>query len=157
MLYTGKDFVVIDFEGTVLRPLTNRRHKRSPLRDVASLLHSLYFAARMALKDGGLRPEDQPVLAPWARFWDVWVSVAYVKAYLEVAAKSSYLPQTHEEMQILLNFYFLGRGVFELRYQLLNRLDRVDIPLQSLLQLLEMGKRRTGTAPSSDAHVEKTV
>jgi predicted trehalose synthase len=44
-------------------------------------------------------------------------------------------------MQILLNFYFLGRGVFELRHQLLNNLDLTAIPLQSILQLLDMGRR----------------
>ncbi len=145
LLYTGKDFVLIDFEGEVTRTLSNRRHKRSPLRDVASLLHSFFFAAQMSLKDGGMRPEDQPVLAPWARFWDLWVSVAFVKAYLEVAATASLLPRTREEMRILLNFYFLGRGVFELRSQLLNCIDRVQIPLQSLLQLLDLG-RPTGAA-----------
>ncbi len=142
LLYTGKDFVLIDFEGEAVRPLSNRRHKRSPLRDVASMLHSFFFAARMALKQGSLRPEDVPVLEPWARHWNLWVSVAFVKAYLEIAARDSFLPRTRDETQILLNFFFVSRGVFELRYQLLNHLDRVQIPLQSLLQMLDLESRR---------------
>src|SRR5262249_15305377 len=32
LLYTGKDFVVTDFEGEPLHPLNERRMKRSPLR-----------------------------------------------------------------------------------------------------------------------------
>jgi maltose alpha-D-glucosyltransferase/alpha-amylase len=143
LLYTGKDFVLIDFEGEVLRPLSNRRHKRSPLRDVASLLHSFFFATRMGLHEGGLRREDVPVLEPWARWWNLWVSVAFMQAYLDIATRESFLPRTREEMQILLNFYFVSRGVFELRYQLLNCLDRVQIPLQSLLQVLDLSRRVT--------------
>jgi maltose alpha-D-glucosyltransferase/alpha-amylase len=146
LLYTGKDFVLIDFEGEPVRPLNNRRHKRSPLRDVASMLHSFFFAARMALKQGSLRPEDVPVLEPWARYWDFWVSVAFVKAYLEVAARDTFLPRTRDETQILLNFFFVSRGVFELRYQLLNHLDRVQIPLQSLLLMLDLESRRKVSA-----------
>ena len=156
LLYTGKDFVLIDFEGEVHRPLSNRRHKRSPLRDVASVLHSLFFAGRTALKAGGLRPEDVPVLVPWTRFWHLWSSVAFVKSYLEIAGAASFLPRTREEMQTLLNFYFLGRGVFELRYQLLNHPDRVQIPLQALLHLLELeNQRHTATAEDGQAIAHK--
>ena len=134
--------MLIDFEGEVVLPLSNRRHKRSPLRDVASLLHSFFFASRMGLTEGALRPEDVPVVEPWARFWNLWVSVAFVKAYLEVASRETFLPRTREEMEILLNFFFVSRGVFELRYQLLNRPDRAQIPLQSLLQMLDLSRRR---------------
>src|SRR5262249_47663666 len=118
--------------------LSNRRHKRSPLRDVASLLHSWHFAVRTALRKGDLRPEDIPVLIPWTRFWHVWVSVAFMQTYLEVASTASFLPKAREEMQILLNFYLLGRGVFELRHFLVNRLDVANIPMRALLYLLDL-------------------
>src|SRR5205807_2161145 len=62
LLYTGKDFVIIDFDGEVLRPLNNRRHKRSPLRDVAGWLHSMYFAVQSVLQDEHVRPEDKPTV-----------------------------------------------------------------------------------------------
>jgi maltose alpha-D-glucosyltransferase/alpha-amylase len=36
--FTGKDFILIDFEGDISHPLSSRRLKRSPLRDVAGML-----------------------------------------------------------------------------------------------------------------------
>src|SRR5262249_999943 len=83
VLWTGKDWIIIDFEGPSARPFSQRRVKRSPLRDVASMLRSLHYAALCALIGGAVRPEDRPVLGPWERFWHVWVSATFLKAYLE--------------------------------------------------------------------------
>jgi maltose alpha-D-glucosyltransferase/alpha-amylase len=157
LLYTGKDFIIIDFEGEVILPLSNRRHKRSPLRDVASLLHSFYFAVRTALKEGGLRPEDIPALEPWARIWHRWVSVAFLKSYLQTAVDASFLPRSREELQLLVGFYVLARGVFEIDYQLLNHPERVDIPLRGLLHILELRTRRPASSPPDRSESDGTT
>ena len=49
MLYTGKDFTIIDFEGDPARPLSERRIKRSPLQDVAGMIDSFYHASHGVL------------------------------------------------------------------------------------------------------------
>ncbi|HEY9811903.1 MAG TPA: maltose alpha-D-glucosyltransferase [Halomicronema sp.] len=140
VLYTGKDFIIIDFEGEPAHTLSERRMKRSPLRDVAGMLQSFNYAAKMALRNeiesGMVRPENVPIMQKWADFWYSWVSSAFLNAYLETAVKDSFLPQTKQELQVLLDAYILEKAIYELGYELNNRPDWVDIPLQRILQLL---------------------
>ena len=49
VLYNGKDFTIIDFEGDPGRPLSERRIKRSPLQDVAGMIDSFYHASHGVL------------------------------------------------------------------------------------------------------------
>src|SRR5262249_7080373 len=97
-LYTGKDFVIIDFEGNPTRPLSDRRRKRGALRDVATMLRSFQYAALSAVTKGNIRPEDVSTLRPWVRFWNLWVSVTFLKGYLQAAGPAAFLPKTRAEL-----------------------------------------------------------
>jgi len=142
VLYTGRDFVIIDFEGEPARALSERRLKRSPLRDVAGMLQSFYYASVTALRyeqESGLVDEDRlPLMEQWAYYWFCWVGVAFVKAYLDKAKEGEFLPQTQQELQVLLEAYVLEKVLYELAYELNNRPDWVGIPLRRILQLLEI-------------------
>jgi maltose alpha-D-glucosyltransferase/alpha-amylase len=142
VLYTGRDFVIIDFEGEPARPLSERRIKRSPLRDVAGMLRSFHYASYAALygQVPGVRPEDFLALEPWARFWYTWVSVTYVKAYLATAHQASFLPEERTDRQVLLDVFLLEKAVYELGYELNSRPEWVEVPLQGILQLLETSR-----------------
>ncbi len=136
LLFTGKDFVLIDFEGETSRPLSDRRRKRSPLRDVASMLRSFDFATQCALTEGGLRFEDAARLAPWARMWHLWVSVEFVRSYLAAANGAAFLPDNRADRSLLLDFHLVKRAVNELRAELAAGSARARVPLQGLRQLL---------------------
>ena len=144
VLYTGKDFVIIDFEGEPARPLSERRLKRSALKDVASMLRSFDYAACAALFDqeaGGLvhsRPEARASLEVWGRYWTLWVSAVFLKAYLGVAGETPLVPRNREEAKVLLDALLLEKSVYELGYELSNRPDWVTIPLRGILQLVEV-------------------
>jgi maltose alpha-D-glucosyltransferase/alpha-amylase len=140
VLYTGKDFVIIDFEGEPARPLSERRIKRSALRDVAGMLRSLHYAAYSALLNqeasGTVRHEAMPALEPWARFWYLWVSAAFLKSYLTAARRAPLLTQDREGLQVMLDALVLEKAIYELGYELNNRPDWVRIPLRGILDLV---------------------
>ncbi len=136
VLWTGKDFILIDFEGEPARPLGERRIKRSPLRDVASMMRSLEYAAHhaKARADESKRTAiDENVL----RYWTRWASAVLLRGYFDVASKGTYLPRAAEERALLLEFYLLDKAIYELRYELDNRPEWVGIPIAGLLELLE--------------------
>jgi maltose alpha-D-glucosyltransferase/alpha-amylase len=146
VLYTGKDFVIIDFEGEPARPLSERRMKRSPLRDVAGMLRSFHYAAYTALFDQGNKgaldshSEGAESLEPWVQLWHTWVSVAFLKAYLDRAGQETFIPRNRIDFQILLDIFLLEKAVYELSYELNNRPEWVRVPLHGILQLLETKK-----------------
>src|SRR5213076_2904106 len=57
VLYTGHDFVIIDFEGEPTRSLYERRLKRLAMRDVAGMLRSFSYASQSALRAQQAAPE----------------------------------------------------------------------------------------------------
>jgi maltose alpha-D-glucosyltransferase/alpha-amylase len=137
ILFTGKDFIIIDFEGEPARSLTERRLKRSALRDVAGMLRSFHYAAYHAIYSQAVRPEDISAVEQWANFWQIWVSAVYLKTYLDLAGPADFLPREVGELQILLSALCLEKAIYELGYELNNRPEWVNIPLLGILQLLE--------------------
>ncbi|MFP3897837.1 MAG: maltose alpha-D-glucosyltransferase [Dehalococcoidia bacterium] len=141
LLYTGKDFVIIDFEGEPARSLSERRIKRSPLMDVAGMIRSFHYAAHSALLQQAslaLKPEDLPALEQWAQFWYIWVSSSFLVAYLNGVKQARLLPDDPEQLRVLLDAYLLQKGIYEIGYELNNRPDWLKVPLQGILQLLSM-------------------
>ncbi|NWF61275.1 MAG: maltose alpha-D-glucosyltransferase [Fischerella sp.] len=144
VLYTGKDFIIIDFEGSSDRPLSERRMKRSPLRDVASMLESLYYASRVALRNekesGILRPDDLPLVEHWQQFFFCWSSVAFLKSYLATSNHAAFVPKHPSELRVLVDAFLLEKVILELDYELRNRPTWVEVPLQRILELLQNSK-----------------
>jgi len=140
VLFTGKDFVIIDFEGEPARPLSERRLKRSPLRDVAGMVRSFHYAAHTALHNqtatGMLRPEQSREMEIWARYWHVWSSAAFLRGYMAEAGDTGLLPGSSDDVRLLLDAYTLEKAVYETNYELNNRPEWVEIPLAGILQIL---------------------
>lgn len=137
VLFTGKDFIIIDFEGEPARALSERRLKRSPLVDVAGMLRSFHYAAHGALfLHASVRDEDIPTLEPWAELWYHHISSAFLRSYLESFGHAPIVPRNSGEIETLLDAFLLEKAVYELGYELNNRLDWVVIPLRGIKKIL---------------------
>jgi maltose alpha-D-glucosyltransferase/alpha-amylase len=141
VLYTGKDFVISGFDGDPDRPLSEGRIKRSPLRDVASMLRSMHYASVAALfgEVPGIIPDStlSPSLESWARFWYSCVAATFLKGYQSVPDRGLVATENRHEFTIMLNAFLMEKAVAELEYELTHRPDWVRVPLRGILGLLE--------------------
>lgn len=138
VLFTGNNFIIIDFEGEPARAISERRFKKSPLADVAGMLRSFHYAAYSATFKQIVRPEDMYILQPWADLWYRYVGGVFLNAYLQTAEKAPFLPQDRDEFEFLLKDFILEKAVYEIGYELNNRPNWVIIPLKGIRQLLEL-------------------
>ena len=136
VLYTGHDFVIIDFEGEPTRTLYERRLKRLAMRDVAGMLRSFSYASQAALRSQEISGPKLPSLQAWARFWVDSVSAVFLKSYLATAGSASWVPQNQEDLELQLTTMLLEKALYELRYELNLRPDWVRIPLRGILDLV---------------------
>jgi maltose alpha-D-glucosyltransferase/alpha-amylase len=140
VLFTGRDVVIIDFEGEPARPLSERRLKRPAFVDVAGMVRSFHYAAHHPLVAGGEpigRGEaERAKLRAWARFWYGSVAAAFLRGYGEATAGASFLPPDDASRAILLDALLVAKAAYELRYELNNRPGWVEIPLVGLAALL---------------------
>ncbi len=126
-MLAGGRWVLLDFEGEPARSLIERRRKRSPLRDVAGMLRSFSYAASASrILHGTPAPEG----------WEARVRDAYLDGYLDTV-EPSLLPPGRLATERLLAVFELEKAVYELRYELDNRPDWVDIPVAGILRLLD--------------------
>ena len=135
--------MIIDFEGEPARSLSDRRVKRSPLRDVAGLLRSFHYASHASLLDQSARglvdPDSDAArdLEAWGRSWCDAVSAAFLGAYLAESDGAEWIPSRREDLEMLLDTSLLEKAVYELTYELNNRPLWVPIALMGLRDLLE--------------------
>jgi len=137
LLYTGKDFVILDFEGEPARALSERKLKRSALRDVAGMMRSFQYAAYSALWQPAMRSEDVPFLERWADLWYRQISSVFLHSYLKTTANAIFVPQNSDDLQIMLEAYLLDKAVYEIGYELNNRPDWVVIPIRGIKHILK--------------------
>jgi len=126
-LWSDGDWVILDFEGEPARSLTERRRKRSPLRDVAGMLRSFaYVASAVELLRGQRAPEG----------WEERARARFLEGYL-ATVDPVLLPSGHVAIERMLAVYELEKAVYELQYELNNRPDWVAIPVAGIQRLIE--------------------
>ena len=145
LLYTGKDFVVIDFEGEPGRTIGERRLKKSPLQDVAAMVRSFDYAVQSVLfglassrgrSAGLIRAEDSEILGAWATAWYDQVASEYVTGYVEQMADAGLLPPSEERLRVFLEVLILEQALHEIDLELTHRPEWLVVPLRGAVRLL---------------------
>jgi maltose alpha-D-glucosyltransferase/alpha-amylase len=130
VLFTGKDFVIIDFEGEPGFSFSERRLKKSPYKDVAGMMRSFHYAAfGKILLNENYREQDMEILESWAEQWQHYVSRYYLGAYLDRMGQGSTLSP---EDDLLIRTYLIEKAVYELGYELNGRPSWTIIPLRGI-------------------------
>ncbi|MES2704889.1 MAG: maltose alpha-D-glucosyltransferase [Bacteroidota bacterium] len=136
-LFTGKDITILDFEGEPSRSYSERRLKRSALRDVAGMIRSFHYAAFSSLlQNKGLQENDIKTLTPYVEQWYHYMSGIFLTAYLEVMKGSIVLPAEKADLEVMLHTYILEKAIYELYYELNNRPDWIIIPLRGIQSIM---------------------
>ncbi len=155
VLWTGRDFVFLDFEGDATVPISERRLKRSPLRDVARMLRSFHHAAyagfHQQVEMGVIAREYLTRFEPWVRHWNVTVNRVFLQAYFRRLEKSDLLPRDEEKWRVMLLAYLLNQVVYELGQELRRCSDSVRAPLHAILYLMEGQLPLPGPTPPAGA------
>jgi trehalose synthase-fused probable maltokinase len=126
-LHTPDAWVIIDFEGEPARPLFERRQKRSPLRDVASMLRSFAYAASAAdITHGKPAPPD----------FEDRARRTFLEHYFSTI-DPALLPGGEAAVLNLLAIFELEKAIYELNYELDHRPDWLPIPVAGIVRLLE--------------------
>jgi len=140
ILASGNDFIFFDFAGDTTRPMSERRLKQSPLKDIADLIRSFHYAALASLYEqveiGSIAPERLPDLEPWATSWFRWVSAACLRTYLLGMATTGLLPSQENDTAALLEAFMFEKTARELSWEIHNRPTWARIPAKGILEAL---------------------
>ena len=121
---------VVDFSGNQAQPMSERRLRGSPLRDVAQMLRSIDYVAMTSARQVD---EDR---RRWAAWWSRAIGRHFVHTYLAAMEDSPALPDDAEAVDALLQAFALTRSLRELQWELQTRPDWIAIPLAGIRRLL---------------------
>ncbi|WP_020527572.1 maltose alpha-D-glucosyltransferase [Flexithrix dorotheae] len=138
VLFTGQDFIFIDFEGENGKSYSERRLKRSPLRDLASMIWSFFHVAYEGiLANEEIREKNLNFFKPWATKWYHYMSQFFMESYISNVEKGIFIPDKQEDFEKILKVFMLERAVIELEFELKNPSERILIPILGIKSILD--------------------
>ena len=142
ILWTGKEYIMNSFEGDPSKSFSERRIRRSAMRDLAAMIRSFHYAAYSNI----LSPEyDQQRkegnLEDWAEIWHYYISRQYLEGYFQKAGNKDYMPGKQEDFRILMHTFLLEKALTELNYEIENRQEWILIPIRGIKAILNQYQR----------------
>jgi maltose alpha-D-glucosyltransferase/alpha-amylase len=131
ILFCDGDFIISHFEGDFSFSLTERRLRKSPIVDVATLLASFHDVAYSALF------QNEPS-GDLAEFWFHYVAQVFVSRYYELVKASPFIP-AKSDFNILLVTFLLEKYLSQI--EILGKdkdASRMIIPVRGISKLLNI-------------------
>ncbi len=147
LLSSGNDFLLADFSGDVSKPISERRIKRLPLRDPASLLLSLEYALASVVHGldisfgkapAPLREADRKMIDPWLVLWRERVERSLTAAYLESMDPTGLLPSAYPARESLMRLFLLEKALMRIEADLEERPQWTLVPLGVCFRMMGM-------------------
>jgi maltose alpha-D-glucosyltransferase/alpha-amylase len=144
LLFTGKDFVILDLEGESHRYLSERRLKYSPLRDVASMIRSFHNVLyNTFMQFTKVRKQDTQVIEPFMEPWFNYISGIFLNGYLDIMKDSELIPQDKGDLETLIVSFIMERHISDLGLQVSGEMDEsIVIPLKGISRLINEYEER---------------
>lgn len=137
VLFTGRDFVFVDFEGDPSLRYSERRLKRAALADVASMIRSFHYVAYEGLLNNNtLRKEEKEAMRPWAERWRHYMSQIFLQAYIRRAESDLLVPASKGDLEKIMDVFLLERMLIELEEELEAPYRRLLVPLSGILGIM---------------------
>jgi maltose alpha-D-glucosyltransferase/alpha-amylase len=137
MLIVKDDIFIIGFEGDAGLPLTERRRKAPPARDVAGLIRSIDYSVIAAFdRASKVAPDEQGKLAAVLREWRDRAAAAFLEAYRESMTNTRLWPADPHATDAMVNFFLLEKAIHEIEYELAHRVEWLRLPVAGLLRML---------------------
>ena len=137
VLYTGGDFVIIDFEGEPESSIVERKIKHSPMKDVAGMIRSFHYAVSSKLYfSNETKQMDRQRLQRATDRWFYLIRDTFLETYLNAMGKNNPVFYSKSEINFLLHLHLMEKAIYELGYELNGRPGWVKIPLKGIEQVI---------------------
>lgn len=138
ILFTGKDFIFVDFDGVSIRPFSERKIKSSCLREVSFLLRSFHYAVYSELiHETKLKSVNISNFYIFAEIWYEIVSKTFLDNYFKKLKNNLLTPKEEKDRDLVLNILFLNKLFSSVNYELLKKSQDVIIPLIGITNILK--------------------
>jgi maltose alpha-D-glucosyltransferase/alpha-amylase len=129
ILFNDGDYVIINFEGDPSFSLTERRLRKSPLTDLASMLNSFHHVAYSAL----LQNEPSGRLA---EHWFHNFSQIFIANYKENVKSQPFIP-VENDFNMLIEMYMIDRYLANIEWELMQKHKKqAIIPVRGILKIM---------------------
>jgi maltose alpha-D-glucosyltransferase/alpha-amylase len=82
-------------------------------------------------------PGSSEYLEQWVEPWYNTVSHRFLQAYLKASDDAHFIPEERSQIETLIRLFVIEKAVYEADYEINNRPDWINIPLNGLRIILD--------------------